>query len=94
VAKGRYEVEAAVDSVVLDVLAVEAALVSEVLLKLVVDVALDGPPAATENTVGLFKGKMLQLFPAYVECVWLVAGLSSLTRPLDCGRMRLQTCGH
>lgn len=38
VAEGRDEVEAAVDSVVLDVPSVQAALVSEVLLKLLVDV--------------------------------------------------------
>ena len=53
VTKGWDEVEAAVDPVVLDVLPVEPTLVSEVLLKLVVDVALDGPPAGRggENTV-------------------------------------------
>lgn len=34
------------DSVVLDVLPVEAALVSEVLLKLLLDVVCDRPPAA------------------------------------------------
>lgn len=38
VAKGRDEVEAAVHTVVLDVLAVEAALVPEVLLELLVDI--------------------------------------------------------
>lgn len=36
--EGRDEVEAAVNAIVLDVLAVEAALVPEVLLKLLVDV--------------------------------------------------------
>ena len=46
VSKRRNEVEAAVHSVVLDVLPVEAALVPEVLLELLVDVVCDGPPAA------------------------------------------------
>lgn len=34
------------DSVVLDVLSVQAALIPEVLLKLLLDVVCDGPPAA------------------------------------------------
>lgn len=45
----RDEVEAAVDSVVLDVLPVEAALVPEVLLKLLLDVVCDRPPAANHS---------------------------------------------
>lgn len=40
-----YEVEAAVHSVVLDVLPVESALISEVLFKLLVDIICNGPPA-------------------------------------------------
>lgn len=44
--KWRYEVEAAVDSVVLDVLPVQSTLVPEVLLKLLVNVVGDGLPAA------------------------------------------------
>ena len=43
--KGGYKVETAVDSAVLDVLPVQSALVSEVLLKLLIDVVCDGPPA-------------------------------------------------
>lgn len=46
--KRRYEVEAAVHPVVLNVLPVEAALVPEVLLKLLVYVICDGPPAANQ----------------------------------------------
>ncbi len=45
VAKWRDEVEAAVDSVVLDVPSVQPALVSEVLFKLLVDVVLYWLPA-------------------------------------------------
>ena len=45
VAEGRYEVEAAVNSVVLDVSSVQAALISEVLFKLLVDVVLYLLPA-------------------------------------------------
>lgn len=40
------EVEAAVHTVVLDVLAVEAALVTEILFKLLVHIVGDGLPAA------------------------------------------------
>lgn len=43
------EVQTAVDSVVLDVLPVQAALVPEVLLELLVDIVCDRPPAANEN---------------------------------------------
>lgn len=53
----RDEVEAAVHSVVLDVLPVEAALVSEVLLKLLLDVVCHRPPAAKGfqmSTMGCF----------------------------------------
>lgn len=55
VAERRDEVEAAVDSVVLDVPPVQAALVSEVLLKLLVDVVFYLLPAdanahATQTT--------------------------------------------
>lgn len=50
VSERRDEVEAAVDSVVLDVLPVEAALVPEVLLKLLLDVVCDRPPAANHST--------------------------------------------
>lgn len=45
VPEGGDEVEAAVHTVVLDVLAVEAALVPEVLLELLVHVVSDGLPA-------------------------------------------------
>lgn len=48
-AKWRDEVEAAVHSVVLDVLPVQAALVSEVLLKLLIDVICDWLPARTHT---------------------------------------------
>lgn len=47
--KGRDEVKAAVDAVVLDVLAVQAALVPEVLLKLLIDVVGDRLPAKAET---------------------------------------------
>jgi hypothetical protein len=47
--EGRDEVEAAVDSVILDVLSVQAALVSEVLLKLLVNVVLYLFPAITST---------------------------------------------
>lgn len=43
--KGRDEVEAAVHSVVLDVLPVQATLITEILLKLLVNVISDGLPA-------------------------------------------------
>lgn len=46
VPKRGDEVQAAVHAVVLDVLAVEAALVAEILLKLLVHVVGDGLPAA------------------------------------------------
>lgn len=49
VSKRGYEVEAAVHSVVLDVLPVEAALVSEVVFELLIDVVSDSSPA-TKNT--------------------------------------------
>lgn len=48
----RYEIEHAVDAVVRDVFAVEAALVLEVLLVSAVDVLLDGAPTKiTQKTV-------------------------------------------
>lgn len=47
--KGWDEIKAAVDAVVLDVLAVQAALISEVLLKLLVDVVSDWLPAKKET---------------------------------------------
>lgn len=53
--EGRDEVEAAVHAVVLDVLAVQSALVSEVLLKLLVDVVCDGLPTANTQKHTLFK---------------------------------------
>lgn len=49
--EGRDEVEAAVHSVVLDVLSVQAALITEVLLKLLVDVVSDGLPAEKYNSI-------------------------------------------
>lgn len=51
VAEWRDEVEAAVNSVVDDVPAVEAALVVEVALKLVVDVADDGVETGRETFI-------------------------------------------
>lgn len=51
VSKRWYEIEAAVHPVVLDVFPVEAALVPEVLFKLLVDVVRDGPPAAKHKHV-------------------------------------------
>lgn len=48
-AERRDEIEAAVDAVVNDVPAIQAALVVEVALKLVVDVADDGAEAGTEQ---------------------------------------------
>lgn len=51
VPKRRDEVQAAVHPVVLDVLAVEAALVTEILLKLLVHVVGDGLPAAGRGCV-------------------------------------------
>lgn len=45
-AEGRDEVQAAVHPVVLDVLAVQATLISEILLKLLVDVFCHRLPAA------------------------------------------------
>lgn len=54
-AEGRDEVEAAVYAVVLDVLAVEAALVPEVLLELLVDVVGHGLPAGAEAHGGIFS---------------------------------------
>lgn len=50
VSKRRYEVEAAVHSVVLDVLPVKSTLVSEVLLKLQINVVCYWPPARIKNT--------------------------------------------
>lgn len=49
VTKWRDEVKAAVNPVVLDVLPIEAALVSEVLLELLVDVVCDGLPATHDS---------------------------------------------
>lgn len=51
VPEGRDEVEAAVYSVVLDVLPVQAALITEILFKLLVDVVGDGLPAGKENSI-------------------------------------------
>lgn len=48
--EGWDEIEAAVHTVVLDVLAVQATLIPEVLLKLLVDVVGHGLPAGAENT--------------------------------------------
>lgn len=53
VAKGGDEVKAAVYTVVLDVLAVQATLVPEVLLKLLVDVVGDRLPAEAETRQGV-----------------------------------------
>lgn len=50
VSERRDEVEAAVHPVVLDVLPVESALVSEVLFELQVDVVRHCPPAAKHKT--------------------------------------------
>lgn len=50
--KGWDEIKAAVHAVVLDVLAVQAALISEVLLKLLVDVVSDWLPAKKKDTQG------------------------------------------
>lgn len=50
--KRRYEVQAAVHPVVLNVLPVEAALVPEVLLELLVDVICDRHPAANQAEEG------------------------------------------
>lgn len=61
VSKGGDEVQAAVHPVVLDVLAVEAALITEVLLKLLVHVVGDGFPATS-------GGKME---PALRAACWL-----------------------
>lgn len=49
--KGRDEVEAAMHSVVLDVLPVQATLITEILLKLLVNVVSDGLPAGKGNSV-------------------------------------------
>lgn len=49
--EGRDEVEAAVHSVVLDVLPVQAALITKILFKLLVDVVGDGLPAGKENSI-------------------------------------------
>lgn len=49
--KGRDEVETAVHSVILDVLSVQAALITEVLLKLLVDVVSDGLPAEKDSSI-------------------------------------------
>lgn len=53
--KGRDEVKAAVYAVVLDVLAVQAALVPEVLLKLLVDVVGDRLPAKAGKNARTFS---------------------------------------
>ena len=50
VAEGRDEVQAAVHPVVLNVLAVQATLISEILLKLLVDVFSHRLPAGAGNT--------------------------------------------
>lgn len=54
-AEGWDEIEAAVYAVVLDVLAVEAALVPEVLLELLVDVVSHWLPATAETHTGTFS---------------------------------------
>lgn len=51
VAEGGDEIEAAVDPIVNDVSAVEAALVMEVTFKLVIDVADDGAETGPEQEV-------------------------------------------
>lgn len=48
--KGRDEVKAAMHSVVLDVLPVQATLVTEILFKLLVNVVSDGLPAGRGNS--------------------------------------------
>lgn len=50
VSKRRDEVQTAVNSVVQNVLSVQSTLVSEVLLKLLVNVVCDGPPTAHKHT--------------------------------------------
>lgn len=49
--EGRDEVEAAMHSVVLDVLPVQATLITEILLKLLVNVVGDGLPAGKGNSI-------------------------------------------
>lgn len=49
--KRRYEVQAAVHSVILHVLPVESTLVSEVLFELLVNVVRDWPPATERKHV-------------------------------------------
>lgn len=51
VPKGRDEVEAAMHSVVLDVLPVQATLITEILFKLLVNVVSDGLPAGKSNSI-------------------------------------------
>ena len=58
VSKRRDEVEAAVDSVVLDVLSVQPALVPEVLLKLLIYVVCDRLPARTHTHTRGFRLKI------------------------------------
>lgn len=60
--KGRDEVEAAVHSVVLDVLPVQATLITEILLKLLVNVISDGLPAGKGNSN---KTKSLVVSPVF-----------------------------
>ncbi len=74
--KRRYEVEAAVNSVVLDVLPVESALVSEVLFKLLINVICDGPPATKHKHVclclpdKLLKGQFNTHFGKYASLLF------------------------
>lgn len=49
--EGRDEVEAAMHSVVLDVLTVQATLITKILLKLLVNVVGDGLPAGKGNSI-------------------------------------------
>lgn len=66
-AKRRDEVEAAVHTVVLNVLTVEAAFVTKVLLKLLVNVVHNCPPAITMNIKWRLKNENEQMYLIYAS---------------------------
>lgn len=67
-AKRRDEVEAAVHTVVLNVLTVEAAFVTKVLLKLLVNVVHNCPPAITMNNKWRLKNENEQMYLIFMLC--------------------------
>ena len=84
--KRRDEIEAAVDAIVFDVLAVQAALVLVVLVELLVDVRLDRLPAVLRRqrvvVAGRVDDRQTQLDAALLDLHRTLLDLNRLLQPL------------